>query len=263
MAVGDEAAAAGMAIVAQTGKVRDGATEINRTRDYIAQRTSTVTPVDKGGTGGNTAAAARTNLDVPSKREAVANLANATNAIALGWNGGTFRLFGRVDATNVGELANVTDINNLSASITAFNNGKVNRSGDTITGNLFLPNSTAATSSWTNAYINGDGRVCRGASSERYKKFISQQDPMALGDMFAAPWVRYQMRGDGIMPADGKWHYGYIAESLIGTDLEPFVVSINGQVESIDFNGLLLAQTAQLHRRVADLEARLAALESS
>lgn len=36
MAAGDDAAAAGMDVVPQTAKVRDGATEINKTRDYVA-----------------------------------------------------------------------------------------------------------------------------------------------------------------------------------------------------------------------------------
>ena len=37
MAAGDAAAAAGLDVVAQTEFVRDGATELNKTRDYIAE----------------------------------------------------------------------------------------------------------------------------------------------------------------------------------------------------------------------------------
>lgn len=66
MAVGDDAAAAGMPLVPNTGeegKVRYGAREINRTRDFIAQTkntilTSTVWPISKGGTGQTNAVAA-------------------------------------------------------------------------------------------------------------------------------------------------------------------------------------------------------------
>jgi len=66
MAIGDDAAAAGMPLVPNTGeegKVRYGAREINRTRDFVAQTKntiliSTVWPISKGGTGQTTAAAA-------------------------------------------------------------------------------------------------------------------------------------------------------------------------------------------------------------
>lgn len=72
MAVGDDAAAAGFALVPQSGaggEVRLGATEINRTRDYIAQVRSlipTTWPVNKGGTGSTTPDGARTNLGFSS-----------------------------------------------------------------------------------------------------------------------------------------------------------------------------------------------------
>jgi hypothetical protein len=51
MAVGDDAKAAGYALVPNTGeegKVRYGAREINRTRDFIAQVKKLI-PVGKGG----------------------------------------------------------------------------------------------------------------------------------------------------------------------------------------------------------------------
>lgn len=43
-AAGDDAAAAGMAIVAGNAPVRDGENEINLTRDYIAQRAKRTGP---------------------------------------------------------------------------------------------------------------------------------------------------------------------------------------------------------------------------
>lgn len=71
MAVGDDATAAGFALVPSTGqelaKVRYGAQEINRTRDYIAQVKNLIPaiwPVTKGGTGANTEAQARINLGI-------------------------------------------------------------------------------------------------------------------------------------------------------------------------------------------------------
>jgi hypothetical protein len=72
MAIGDDALAAGFALVPSAGpggEVKYGALEINRTRDYLAQTKALnppIRPVSGGGTGASTAAAARTNLNIRS-----------------------------------------------------------------------------------------------------------------------------------------------------------------------------------------------------
>ena len=69
MAIGDDATAAGYAIVPGTGeegKVKYGAREINRTRDYLAQLKNAITTVALGGTGASTKTGARTNLGITS-----------------------------------------------------------------------------------------------------------------------------------------------------------------------------------------------------
>lgn len=73
MAVGDDASNAGYPLVPSTGsdeaKVKWGAREINRTRDFVAQVAAlieSVWPIDKGGTGANNKADARTNLGITS-----------------------------------------------------------------------------------------------------------------------------------------------------------------------------------------------------
>jgi hypothetical protein len=72
MAVGDDAQAAGYPLVPGTGeegRVRWGAREINRTRDFIAQVKGlipNVWPISKGGTGATSAAAARSNMGIKS-----------------------------------------------------------------------------------------------------------------------------------------------------------------------------------------------------
>jgi hypothetical protein len=72
MAIGDDALAAGYPLVPNTGSaglVKDGATEINRTRDFIAQvkkLSPAIQPVNAGGTGATDAKGARTNLNIRS-----------------------------------------------------------------------------------------------------------------------------------------------------------------------------------------------------
>lgn len=73
MAVGDDAQAANYQLVPDTGedgRVRWGAREINRTRDYIAQvrqlipNVPNIMPVSRGGTGASGRDAAKQNLGI-------------------------------------------------------------------------------------------------------------------------------------------------------------------------------------------------------
>jgi hypothetical protein len=257
MAIGDAALAAGMTLVPGTALANTLDTAINETRDFIAQRTSAVTPVAKGGTGATTASAARAALDVPQKGTsggiAVMDITGAGN---VGLRYGGSRFVARSGSTEL-ELANLLDVNGATGAADAANanaNGRVSKSGDTMSGHLYLPNSSAAVSGYTIAYINSDGRVSRGASSLRYKKYVSAVDPLTLGDIWPQ-LKRFQMKQlDGT--ADGSWLLGHIAEELAEHHNQArFAVAINGLVESIDFIQLLLAQTAQLNARVRQLEA--------
>lgn len=147
--------------------------------------------------------------------------------------------------------------------------GKFPVAGGTVTGNVFLssghvyvPASSPATAGWQVAYINNDGRLSRGSSSERYKKYITTIDPESLGDIWPA-LCRFQMRGGDV----GAWTYGYIAERLAeNDDQRPFVVYAehDGELvpDSIDFIALLIAQNAQLHQAVDLLAQRLDAMEN-
>ncbi|OJU42015.1 MAG: hypothetical protein BGN97_04465 [Microbacterium sp. 69-10] len=227
-------------------------TEINKSRDYIAQRTAAVTPIEKGGTGQTTAPAALAALGGAARNGlgftyAVAQLSD--HQLGLYYNDAAQRFVIRktLDGSTV-DIPLATD------------GAYVSKSGDTMTGDLRLPNATPATSGYTVAYLNSDGRVSKGASSERYKQGIVDIDPGELGDIFP-DLVSFEMIG-----GDGARHVGHIAERLAANpDQQPFVVytNLDGQTvpDSIDFIALLLAQTAQLHQAVDLLAQRVQQLE--
>lgn len=246
MAIGDDAANAGMDVLTGTELANTIDTEINKSRDYIAQRTSAITPVAKGGTGAATAAAARANLDVVGNDQIV--IADGTSTIA--------DKIPRYDGVGHIACASPSAANHAASKAYVDNRPTgISASGGTFTGNVFFPNATAASSSYTVAYINGDGRLSRGASSRRYKEAIT--DAPDLGDLWPR-LVEYEMIG-----GDGDRKIGYIAEELADTPtLARFVVydihdPDHPVVDSIDFIALLIAQNAQLNARVAALEARL------
>ena len=250
MAIGDDATAADIPLVPATADVRQGFNHHNETRDIIARRTNLVTPVVKGGTGGITPAAARANLDVPSTGDValrnglgfpkgVAQL--SAHEIGIYYNDAAQRFVMRKSVAGV-------EVDVPLAPDGAF----VSKSGDTMTGHLLLPNATPATAGYVAAYINGDGRISKGASAARFKKFISRVLAASLGNIWP-DLNRYQMR-----TGDGSWKYGWIADHLAEhPDQQPFVVyDTEGRPESIDFNALLIVQTAELNERVKALEAR-------
>lgn len=251
MAVGDDAAAAGMTLVAGSVPANTLDTIINGVLDEIARRTAAVMPIAKGGTGQTTVAAARNAF----------GLGNTSGAVPVA-NGGTGATSASSARSNLGIAANniPTSGSNVQADIdylAGLIGGRVSKSGDTMSGDLYLPASSAASGGWTTAYINGDGRVCRGASSLRYKKYVSPVELDRLGDIFPE-LHRFQMRGGS------QWTVGFIAERLAeNPDTELFVArDAEGRPDSIDYVPLLLAQNAVQAKLIADLTARVEALEA-
>lgn len=263
MANGDDALAAGMDVLDGNEDRREGYDEINKTRDYIAQRTSAVTPIEKGGTGASTAETARAALGIPEI--GTANSAEANKLPVYNSNG----QLTTANPTLSGHAASKQYTDNTAAAAAAgarqFNDDGLTYSvvgrhlrvsGNVLstTGTFYAGGAAPASSGYAVAYIDGDGRLAKNASSERYKQDISDVDPATLGDVWP-DLVKYQLRA-----GDGSWKYGYIAERLAESpDLEPFVVYADvgtGPIpDSIDFIMLLIAQNAQLNQRVAALEA--------
>lgn len=259
---GSDAVAAGMPLVPGGGLASDIEEYINQTRDFIAQRTSNVTPIAKGGTGATTAAAARGNLDTPGWTDVAPKGAASAGGIAR------YSDAGRLQSVTPAGVNDVATVGWVETRVGGIQSG-VPASGGTFTGQVYFPNASPATAGYAVAYLNNDGRLSRGASAAKYKKYISDFDPADLGDIFPQ-LTRYQMR-----QGDGSWKYGYIADRMAEhPDQQRFVVYAfapdeNGvnvptdEVESIDFIALLMAQNAQLKAQNDRLNDRVAALEEA
>lgn len=266
MADGDAAAAAGYTVAPNTTAANLIANLIARVQDDLANKTGNkgaVIPIAKGGTGGATAAAALAALGALPASDVVISDGSVTIA-------GKVPRYTEAGRMIAGAPSGPTDVANkayVDAQVPpAFNGGVV-------TGQIYLPNAFAASSGYTIAYINGDGRISEGASSERFKDDITEIEPASLGDLFPQLHT-FVMKDD-----PGKvLRVGYIAERLEESDdLRPFVVyervpvvNDDGEVvdteiardadgntipKSIDFISLFIAQIAQLEARVKVLEA--------
>ncbi|WP_309105016.1 hypothetical protein [Microbacterium sp.] len=251
---GTEAFNDGMTVLDGTEDRRDGWLAINKARDYIVTKTAAALTAAKAYTDQKVGAISLTWNAITGKPSSFPPSTHSHSEVRsggfwFGWLGND--TWGTGDHLSVGRNLGVDGIFY----------GKTVR----LTEHVYVPEASAATSGYTVAYINSDGRLSRGASSERYKTDIT--DAPDLGDLFAAPLRQYRMRQDGAEPpahpVDDEARIGYIAEELLGTPMERFVVYLDGQVESIDFIALLMAQNHQLHTDLDLLAQRLTALEEA
>lgn len=253
---GDDALAASMDILDGTEDRRDGWLAINKTRDYIAQFFNSISLTWDAITG------KPTTFPPSAHNHSGSNITSGTiPAARIGDNIELHNVISRYGARVLFDTIETTGDVKPSGDLIA--------SGDVIAGDgihagedihsdrdimaerhLYTFGATPATSSYQVAYINGDGRVGRNASSERYKTDITPIDPLSLGDIWPT-LQQFQMK-DG----DGTWKFGYIAERLDEhPDQQPFVVyDTEGRPDSIDFIALLLSQVAALEQRLSALE---------
>ena len=121
---------------------------------------------------------------------------------------------------------------------------------------------TTGSPSAVNVVIDNQGQLGTISSSRRFKTDIQDMAEASSGLMRLRP-VTYRYKqpyADGSMPID----YGLIAEEV--AEIYPDIVthSSDGQVETVQYqkvNAMLLNEVQRQHRELADVKARLAALE--
>lgn len=240
MAIGDDAAAAGLPLVPGSLQAKDLDTEINRTRDQISLahaswKPGIVLPMSRGGLGVTTPAAARTALGVASSDVTVQS--NGIHDIGLVWDGAQLQAF--IDGVFAGYV-------DLGGSGGAF----LPLSGGTLTGHLYSPpaRSTTVSTSYVACYINGDGRFGATPSALKYKRDVEPWDGSVL-DLEA---VTYVLKDD----EKETRRLGIIADDA--NEVEPMlVVHEDGESESFKYELLavgLLKEVQRLAARVKQLE---------
>jgi hypothetical protein len=258
MANGDTAAAAGMDVVPSTSQAKKGYDEINKTRDYIADRTSAVTPVAKGGTGATDAASARTNLGVYGKTETYSK-AEVDNH---NWDAGdiTTGTLGRPVATTGG--------GNFGAGLfiggtgRGFDNlGGLSANESHHYGQTYMEHARAnpVATGYVAAYIDSASRLGIVPSSRRFKKYITAWSPDVQA-VFAMQLVTFRYKAAIAGTADAPLEVGLIAEELDDLGLGWLVYRDDeGLAAGIHYERVALA----LLPAIQNLNERVTALEDA
>lgn len=231
---GTEAAAAGMDVLDGTEDRRTGWLAINKTRDYLAAKLAAI----------NWSSLVGKPTSFPNDDVTEATASATEGALVRYGTGGRINVGAPgTAAANAATKGYVDDrVGSIDAGVPA--------SGGTFTGQVYFPNSTPASSGYTVAYINSDGRLAKGASSERYKSDIDRAP--VIPNVFVVPIAAYTLTAD----PDHVTRYGPIAEDLAANPAtaELVVYDVEGRIESFDMISYLHAAVANLNARVEELE---------
>jgi len=251
MAIGDDAAAAGLAVYAATQDLRKGYENDNQRGDEIAHEiTNRAAAI--------TAATTALNAAIAAGLATKANLAHTHGIGDIGggtWTGPVAAGGNAVTGGNFASSGNVDVAGGLTTG------GHI-----TPQGHIFLPNAAPASSGYVALYRNGDGRVSVSPSSRRFKKEIKAWSP-DLQAVLAMQLVTYRLKaaiyGDAGAPVD----VGLIAEDLDALGLEWLVFyDDDGLPLGVHYERVALAllpAVQELAAEAQDHEARISALEEN
>lgn len=291
MAIGDDAAAAGMPVLnPAVAKVADGATEINLTRDIIAQRTSAILAIAKGGTGATSAAAARTNLSLYSKSEVDSKLDTKApmthNHSASQITSGTLSVdrIPNVPWSKItGEPSTYAPSAHTHISLDSgsarfgwnaagsefLSNRQVGITNNLVVGavvsNVYARNNPVSTN-YVSLYVNSDGRYGATPSAARFKQDITPH-AYSREQLRAIQLVTYRLKDAVAADPDAPYEVGVIAEQLIEVGLSDFVLfDDEGNTLSVAYERLALVAIGAMQEMLDDLESlanRVSALEAA
>lgn len=268
MAIGDDAAAAGMELVPSSGatgsagRVRQGWQQINKTRDYIAQFINTLRTQMNTALGGK--------IDKPSDGALMARR-EPGSAHSIGfYTQPSAELWYRPDPTTATYDRKVITQNDLDSAVSGkASTGDVtnaqnaaNAANSTATaaraGNLTTdPYNRNLGGNRRSAWLQDDGLLGYAASSERYKKNI-RPEQVTDEQLLALQLVSYQWRA--AVAVDDRREMGLIAERVEDAGLGwAAFYDADGRVEGLNYEMIgiaLLPVVQRLITRVAALEAK-------
>ncbi|KAA9105002.1 tail fiber domain-containing protein [Microbacterium rhizomatis] len=267
---GSDAVLAGMTLVPGAGLAADLEEYINRVADYLANghtywKPGILLPVTRGGHGGSTAAQARTNLAAPWDAVGASGAPGGLKFTSPGFDRISLEAPGIAFPHTLAYLTDIPGAPDLSS--------RVAKSGDTMSGNLDVPNlgvsgsifnsgMSSVVSGYVAVYRDASGRIGLSPSTRRAKKEIKAWAPN-LQALLAIQVVTFRYRAELFdktdpLRRDAPIEVGLIAEDLDALGLTWLVYyDAEGLPAGVHYEKLALA----LLPIVQDHEARLTEAE--